>query len=100
MTGITSSTIHSGLLSRSRSASTIFSRLIRSLAFCFEPVSLSSIAEVVGELHQVECLQQLADGLGAHVGFERAFAVLLAGRAVLVLGQQLLRLERRVARDR
>ena len=36
ITGITSSTIHSGLLSLSRIASTIFSRLIRSLVFCFD----------------------------------------------------------------
>ena len=41
ITGITPSTIHSGLLSESRMASTVFSRPIRSLAFCLDPVSLS-----------------------------------------------------------
>ena len=97
MTGITSSTIHSGLLSLSRIASTIFSRLIRSLAFCFEPVSTSSTRRSLRQLHQVQILQQLADRLGPHVGLEGAVAVGFAGRAVFFLGQQLLLLERRVA---
>ena len=44
----------------------VFSRLMRSLAFCFEPVSLSSSRRHLRELHQVELLQQLADRLGAH----------------------------------
>ena len=42
MTGTTSRTIHSGLLSLSRIDSTIFSRFVRSLAFCLDPVSLRS----------------------------------------------------------
>lgn len=43
MTGITSSTIHSGRLSLSRIASTILRRLIRSFFFCFELVSTRSL---------------------------------------------------------
>ena len=42
ITGITSSTIHSGLLSLSRIDSTIFKRLVRSFRFCFDPVSANS----------------------------------------------------------
>ena len=42
MTGMHSSTIHSGRLSLSRSASTTLSRLVRSLIFCLLEVSTSS----------------------------------------------------------
>jgi hypothetical protein len=42
MTGITSRTIHSGLLSLSRRASMILSRLIRSFDFCWLLVTFSS----------------------------------------------------------
>ena len=79
MTGITSSTIHSGLLSLSRIASTIFSRLIRSFFFCFELVSISSARSSCDSFTRSSSMQQLADGLGAHVGLERAVAVLARG---------------------
>ncbi len=54
------------------------------------------LAQVLGQRDQVEFAQQLADGLGPHVGLEGAFAVLLAGGAVFFFGQQLLLLQRRV----
>ena len=96
MTGMTSMTIHSGLLPLSRMASTSLSRLMRSLIFCLLLVLLQVLAQLVGQLVQVQLLQQLADGLGPHLGLE-VVAVLLDGRAVLLLGEELLALQRRVA---
>ena len=55
-------------------------------------------AEVAGELHQVQVHQQPADRLGAHVGLEGPFRVFRPRFAVFLLGQQLVRLERGVAR--
>ena len=49
MTGITSSTIHSGRLSLSRIDSTIFRRLIKSFFFCFDPVSSRFDAQFFGQ---------------------------------------------------
>ena len=97
MTGITSSTIHSGRLSLSRMASTIFRRLMRSFFFCFEDGLGQVDPQLLRELDEVQFHEQLADGLGAHVGVEGPFAVLLAGFAVLVFGEELLRLQGRVA---
>ena len=54
-------------------------------------------AQILGELHQVQILEQLADRFGPHVGLEGAVAIGFAGRAVFFFGQQLLLLERRVA---
>ena len=96
MTGITSSTIHSGLLSLSRIAlddlQPIDQVLFLLLRAGFGSLSRSSLESVTRSRFD----QQLANGFGAHVGLERAFAVLLAGGAVFFFGQQLLPLQRRV----
>ena len=88
MTGMHSRTIHSGRLSLSRRASTTFSRLVRSLRRCLLEVSVSSWRSCLERLDQVEPGQELADGVGAHVGLE-GVAVLLAGLAEILLGQEL-----------
>ena len=67
--------------------STIFSRLMRSFFFCFELVSTRSLRSSSRELDQIQADEQLADGFGAHFGFEGAVAVLRLGLAVLFLGQ-------------
>ena len=56
------------------------------------------LAQLLGELHQIQTDQQLADGFRPHVGLEAPFAPLLACRAEFFLGQQLLPLEVRVSR--
>ena len=96
MTGMHSRTIHSGRLSLSRRLSTTLSRLVRSFIFCLLEVSASSWRSCFERLHQVEPRQQLADGVGPHVGLE-GVAVLLAGLAEVLLGQELPLLERGVA---
>ena len=65
---------------------------------CPSCVSLSSWSRSSSrQVDEVELLQQLLDRLGPHVGLE-GVAVLLAGLAVLVFGEELLLLERRLAR--
>src|SRR5262249_776454 len=54
-------------------------------------------AQLGGQLHEVEALEQLLDRLGAHVGLE-GFAEHLAGLAVFLLRQELTLLELRVGR--
>src|SRR5262249_42270278 len=54
------------------------------------------LPQVAGKVDEVELLQELLDRLGAHAGVE-AVAVLLAGLAVLLLGEELALLERRLA---
>ena len=82
MTGMHSRTIHSHLLDESRSASTVLSRLTSSLIRCLDAFSPRSsllvepLAEVAGQVDEVELLQQLLDGLGAHVHFERVAELL------------------------
>ena len=73
---------------------------MRSFFCCLELVSASSARSSCESLTRSSSVEQLADGLGAHVGVEGAVAVLLAGLAVLFLGQELLRLQRRVAGSR
>ncbi len=70
---------------------------MRSFFFCLDEVSARLDAEFLRELDQVELHEQLADRLGAHVGVEGPLAVLLAGLAVFVLGEELVRLQGRVA---
>src|SRR5207302_6320725 len=55
--------------------------------------------ELLEEVLEVEPLEELLQRLGAHAGLERV-TVMLAGLAVLVRRQELLELERRVARVR
>jgi hypothetical protein len=52
-------------------------------------------AQLLGERGEVEAVEQLADRLRAHVRLE-AVAVAVPRLAVLLLGEELLRLERRV----
>ena len=47
-------------------------------------------AQLLRQLDQIEFVEQLADGFGAHVGLEHPFTVLFSRRTVLFLGQQLL----------
>ncbi len=54
--------------------------------------------QLLRERHEIEGEQELPDRLGAHLGLERAVAVGGAGLAILLLGEQLLLLQRRVLR--
>ena len=70
MTGMHSRTIHSGAVVAVAEASTTLSRLVRSLIFCLLEVSTSSWRSCLERLDQVEPVEELADGVGAHVGLE------------------------------
>jgi hypothetical protein len=57
---------------------------------------LQLLAGLTRQVDEGELLQELLDGLGAHVGLE-GVAVLLAGLAVVLLGEQLALLQLGVA---
>ncbi len=88
MTGMHSSTIHSGLLSRVAERLDHLEPLGQVLDLLLADGLVSSWRSFLRQADQVEPAEELADGLGAHVGLE-AVAVLLAGLAEVFLGQEL-----------
>ena len=92
MTGMTSRIIHSGRLLDLRKESTTFRRLAYFTFFLRRLLGAHLVAELDGELLDVDALEQLLDRLGAHLRLEPVL-VLLARLAVLLLVQQLVLLE-------
>ncbi len=97
MTGMTSRIIHSGRFVDLRNESTTFSRLANFSFFCADGFRAHFHAQLVGELVDVDALQQLLDRLGAHLSAELV-SPLLARLAVLLFGEQLVLLEIAVER--
>ena len=98
ITGTTVMIIHSGWLPDWTNASISFRRLASFFGFSSDFDSAISCAELHDLLLEVERHQHLADGLRADHGGEGVVAVLVLRLEILVLGQELLLLQRRDAR--
>ena len=85
MTGSTSMIIHSGLLPLRRKASTTSRRLTMRGLLLAGCALLELGVQLLGQRLEVDLLQQLLDGLGAHAGVEIVL-ILLAHIAVLFFG--------------
>ena len=96
ITGTAARIIHSGLLPLRKERFDDFEALDRLDALLARRF-LEFVAQVFLKLAQVQIAQQLADRFRAHAGFE-AVAELLARFAILLLGEDLALVERRVAR--
>ena len=95
---MTSRIIHSGLLPELRKRVDDLQPLGDLLALGFARRFAHLDAQLLRLSLDVDVAQQLADGLRAHLGAERADAVLVHLLAVLRLAQQLASLERRHVR--
>ena len=94
------SIIHSGLLPLSRNASTTLRRFAIFLRLASRGDLAHLGAQRLGELDDVELLEQLEDRLGAHAGVERVVAHLVEELAVALLGEELARRQARLLRVR
>ncbi len=71
------------------------------MSFCLLRRSRRELAaELLRDFDEVEFIQQLEDRLGAHLDLEAPLAELLAGLAVLFLGEELRSLQRACRPDR
>ena len=98
ITGTTSRIIHSGRLPERMKDSTSFSRLTSFLRLASELVTASSPRSVSRSSERSRLGQHGADHLGADAGLEGVGAELVLRLAELILGEQLVLLQRRHAR--